>query len=58
MTVNRSGSQYDSRIVAEFNKIITHLVTENNLSVLILELIRNPELLIGEISPGKDIRAP
>ena len=42
MTVNRSGSQYDSRIVAEFNKIITHLVTENNLSVLILELIRNP----------------
>ena len=33
-------------------------MTESDISRLILKLIRNPELLIGEISPRKDIRTP
>lgn len=47
----------DARIVAEFDQIVTHLVAEDDLTGLILQLIRSPELLLGEISPREEVRA-
>ena len=45
-TVNKSGSHQDPGILAELDEVVTHLMTENDLTLIILQLIRNPELLI------------
>ena len=53
--VNKSGGQDDPRVIAEFDEVITHLVAEYDLSLIIPDLIRDPERLIGEICPCEDI---
>ena len=53
--VNKSRRHDDARIVAELDQIVTHLVAEDDLTGLILQLIRSPELLLREIRPCKNI---